>query len=104
MRGIGWCFDIAHAGLGHVAGGGRIPKESMAAKCYILIETAVGNTRNVATAVKALAEVKSVDLVTGPYDIILVVEAQDLHSIGEFVIAKVHTLPGVNRTVTCMTV
>ncbi len=76
----------------------------MATKGYILIETAVGKTRNVATAVKALAEVKSVDLVTGPYDIILVVEAKDLHSVGEFVTAKVHPLPGVNRTVTCLAV
>jgi DNA-binding Lrp family transcriptional regulator len=76
----------------------------MATKGYLLIETAVGKTRNVVAAVRAMDEVKSVDPVTGPYDIILVVVAKDLNSIGEFVTTKVHKVPGVNRTVTCLAV
>jgi len=38
----------------------------MAAKAYVLIETAVGRTKEVAAAIEKLEGVKSVDPVTGP--------------------------------------
>jgi len=45
-----------------------------------------------------------VDAVTGPYDIIAVVNAADLNAVGELVTNKVHTISGVLRTVTCLSV
>ncbi|MEK7281675.1 MAG: Lrp/AsnC ligand binding domain-containing protein, partial [Chloroflexota bacterium] len=42
--------------------------------------------------------------VTGPYDVIIVAEAVDLNSIGELVTGKVHPIPGVTRTVTCLAI
>jgi uncharacterized protein with GYD domain len=48
--------------------------------------------------------VVSVDAVTGPYDIIAVLEADDLNTIGELVTNKVHTVGSVVRTVTCLAV
>jgi DNA-binding Lrp family transcriptional regulator len=47
---------------------------------------------------------EAVDAVTGPYDIIAVVNAADLNSVGELVTDKVHTISGVLRTVTCLSV
>ncbi len=76
----------------------------MATKAYVLIETAVGKTRDVVAAVKALEGVKAVDPVTGPYDVILVAEAKDLNTIGELVTRKIHTIPGISRTVTCLAI
>ena len=76
----------------------------MATKAYILIETAVGKTREVASALRAIPEMKAVDAVTGPYDIIAVVEADDLNSIGDLITNRVHTIGGVVRTVTCLAV
>ena len=38
----------------------------MAAKAFVLIETMVGRSKEVATAIKRLEGVKSVDTVTGP--------------------------------------
>ncbi len=74
----------------------------MATKAYVLIETAVGKTREVASALQGLEGITSVDLVTGPYDIIAVVEAADLGSIGDMVTQRVHTIGGIQRTVTCL--
>lgn len=74
----------------------------MATKAFVLIETAVGKTREVVSALQGLAGVTSVDVVTGPYDIIAVVEATDLGSIGDMVTGRVHTIAGIQRTVTCL--
>jgi DNA-binding Lrp family transcriptional regulator len=76
----------------------------MAVKAYVLIETAAGKSRHVVAAVQALDEVKSADIVMGPYDIILVVEGKNLKAIGELVTDKLHPIAGVNRTATCLAV
>ncbi len=76
----------------------------MTTKAFILIETAVGKCRDVTAALEKQPGVKSVDPVTGPYDIILVVEASDLNAIGDLITRAIHPLPGITRTVTCLAV
>jgi len=76
----------------------------MAAKAFVLIETVVGRTKEVVTSIKQLEGVKSVDTVTGPYDIIAIVEAKDLNEIGDMVTGKVHPIAGISRTVTCLAI
>ena len=71
-------------------------------KAFILIETAVGKSRDVSGALQSLEGIVSVDMVTGPYDIVAVLEAPDLNSIGGMVTGRVHTIVGVQRTVTCL--
>jgi len=74
----------------------------MSAKAFVLIETVVGKNKDVVTALRQLAGVKSVDVVTGPYDIIAVVEGETLNDIGEVVTSKIHPIGGISRTVTCL--
>ena len=74
----------------------------MAAKAFVLIETAVGRNKEVATALKQLKGVKSVDIVTGPYDIIAIIEGESLNDIGDLVTGKIHPIVGISRTVTCL--
>ena len=76
----------------------------MATKAYILIETSVGKSRDVASKLRSLRGVGTVDTVTGPYDIIAIVEAVDLNAVGDLVTSQVHTINGIVRTVTCLTV
>lgn len=71
------------------------------AKAYVLIEAAVGKTVDVVTALKSVAGVHSADPVTGPYDVIAVIEGADINAVGNLVTKKVHTINGVLRTVTC---
>ncbi len=76
----------------------------MAARAFVLIETTVGRTKEVASALKQLAGVKSVDAVTGPYDIIAIIEANELNDIGDLVTGKIHPIAGISRTVTCLAI
>ncbi len=76
----------------------------MATKAYLLIETSVGRTRDVAKALRGIDGIESVDVVTGPHDIIAVVSGADMGVVGNLITGKVHTVPGVVRTVTCVSV
>ncbi len=74
----------------------------MSVKGFVLIETAVGKTKEVYTSLQKIKEVKSVDAVTGPYDIIIIIEGANPDSIASAITTKVHEIHGVNRTVTCL--
>ena len=76
----------------------------MATKAYLLVETAVGKTRDVASTLRDLEGVDTVDVVTGPYDIIAVIEGEDMSVVGNVVTERIHTVAGVVRTVTCVAV
>lgn len=76
----------------------------MAAKAFVLIETAVGKTKGVVSVLKKMEGLKSVDTVTGPYDIIAVIEAKDLNDVGDVITGKIHNIEGISRTVTCLAV
>ena len=73
----------------------------MAVKAFILLETKVGKTKEVVATLSKIDGMKSVDAVTGPYDIITVIEENDLNAIGNLVTRSIHTIDGVIRTVTC---
>ena len=55
----------------------------MVAKAYVLIETNIGKSRSVVETIRQLEGIQSVHSVSGPYDIITVVEGNDLNAIGE---------------------
>jgi DNA-binding Lrp family transcriptional regulator len=76
----------------------------MAAKAFVLIETEVGKTRAVVTALQKLKGIASVDTVTGPYDIIAILQGENLNDIGDLVTGKIHPIPGISRTVTCLAI
>ena len=76
----------------------------MAAKAFVLIETDVGRSKEVVAALSKLKGVTSVDTVTGPYDVIAVVHGENLNDIGDLVTGKVHPIPGISRTVTCLAI
>jgi DNA-binding Lrp family transcriptional regulator len=76
----------------------------VAAKAFVLIETAVGKNKEVTALLGKLKGVKSVDTVTGPYDIIAVVERENLNDIGDLITGKIHPVPGITRTVTCLAI
>ena len=76
----------------------------MTAKAFILVETAVGKNKDVVDLLSQMKGVKSVDTVTGPYDIIAVVEGENLNDIGDLITGKIHPVAGIVRTVTCLVI
>lgn len=73
-------------------------------QAYILIQTEVGRSRGVSDAVAALEGVVHADEVTGPYDLIVRLEADSVEALGKLVIAKIQDVPGITRTLTCTVV
>jgi len=76
----------------------------VAAKAFVLIETTVGKNKEVVNALSKLKGVVSVDIVTGPYDVIAILEGESLNDIGDLVTGKIHPIPGISRTVTCLAI
>lgn len=76
----------------------------MKTRAYILIETSVGSTANVASELKKIDQMIAVDMVTGPFDIIAVVEADNLVDIGGIVSTKMHQVGGIVKTITSLAV
>ncbi len=80
----------------------------MAVRGYVLIEADVGKAKAVGEIVKGLshkdAEVVSVDTVTGPFDVIVQLEADDLDKLGNAITDGIQRVEGVQRTTTCLCV
>jgi DNA-binding Lrp family transcriptional regulator len=70
-------------------------------QAYILIQTEVGKAAAVASAVSSLPGVTSAEDVTGPYDVIVRAEAASVDQLGQLVVARVQTVEGITRTLTC---
>lgn len=73
----------------------------MSVSAYILIETEMGKAGEVARVIRGLAGIAAADDVTGPYDIVVRAEADDLDQLGRAVLSQIQTVPGITRTVTC---
>ncbi|ABK53357.1 transcriptional regulator, AsnC family [Acidothermus cellulolyticus 11B] len=73
----------------------------MTVSAYILIQTEVGKAAQVAREVAAIPGVTSAEDVTGPYDVIVRAEAADIDEMGQMVVARVQSVPGITRTLTC---
>jgi DNA-binding Lrp family transcriptional regulator len=61
-----------------------------------------GHSRNLVDSLQERQVVKELDRVTGPYDVIAVLEATDINRISDIVADEIHSLPGVVRTTTCV--
>jgi DNA-binding Lrp family transcriptional regulator len=70
-------------------------------QAYILIQTEVGSASRVAQQIRAIGGVIQADDVTGPYDVIVRGEAESVDELGQMVVAKVQSIPGITRTLTC---
>jgi DNA-binding Lrp family transcriptional regulator len=73
----------------------------MVVQAYILIQTDVGKAADVAAQIANIKGVTLAEDVTGPYDVIVRAEARNVDELGKLVVAKVQTLDGITRTLTC---
>lgn len=72
----------------------------MSVNAFIFIEVTQGRALDVAETVKSLPGVKSCFAVTGPVDVIALVEAADINNLGIFTVTKIQPIAGVLRTTT----
>lgn len=80
----------------------------MTVRGYVLIETAVGKAKSVGEDIRALkhpdATVVSADTVTGPFDVIAQLEAENLDRLGTCITEGIQRVNGVQRTTTCLAI
>ncbi len=70
-------------------------------KAYILIQTDSGKAADVANTIRGIAGVISTEAVTGPYDVIVFSEAEDVDALGQLVVTAIQPVDGIVRTLTC---
>ena len=70
-------------------------------QAYILVQTEVGKAAAVAAEIADITGVISAEDVTGPYDVIVRAEAEDVDRLGQLVVARVQGVGGITRTLTC---
>jgi DNA-binding Lrp family transcriptional regulator len=76
-------------------------REGDMVQAYILVQTEVGKAADVATAIGLISGVTQADDVTGPYDVIVRAEAENVDDLGRLVVAQIQGVPGITRTLTC---
>ena len=72
----------------------------MSVKAYVLVQTAV-HAAQVAREIRDIDGVESADDVSGPYDVIVRVEANDMDGLGQLVVSRIQAVEGITRTLTC---
>jgi DNA-binding Lrp family transcriptional regulator len=80
--------------------GGR-PWRTAMVQAYILVQTEVGKAAEVAVRIGSIAGVTQAEDVTGPYDVIVRAEAENVDDLGRLVVAQIQAVPGITRTLTC---
>lgn len=73
----------------------------MGVQAYVLIQTSVGRSTAVAKEISNLPGVISAADATGPYDVIVKVEAADMDALGQMIVTRLQLVDGVTRTLTC---
>jgi DNA-binding Lrp family transcriptional regulator len=76
----------------------------MVVKAFVLIQVQLGKARSVAKAIANVRGVNMVHAVTGMYDVIVYLELEDMTSLSDFVVKKIQTARGVERTHTAIVV
>jgi DNA-binding Lrp family transcriptional regulator len=68
---------------------------------YILVQTEVGKAAAVAAEIAGIPGVTTAEDVTGPYDVIVRAEADNVDLLGQLVVSRVQNVEGITRTLTC---
>ncbi|MEA1994298.1 MAG: Lrp/AsnC ligand binding domain-containing protein [Euryarchaeota archaeon] len=71
---------------------------------YVLITVAIGKVQDVLEQIKDMKDVEDADAVTGPYDLIARVKADDLGELTKTIIQNIHYIDGVIDTTTAIVI
>jgi DNA-binding Lrp family transcriptional regulator len=70
-------------------------------QAYILVQTEVGKAADVARQIAGIVGVTQAEDVTGPYDVIVRAQAENVDELGKLVAAHIQAVEGITRTLTC---
>jgi len=73
-------------------------------KAYIMVTSSIGEVREVFTRLEDLDSAVDINMVTGPFDIVVLVEAEDLSVLTNAVVEEIREIEGVVDTNTAIVV
>ncbi|MDQ5825780.1 MAG: Lrp/AsnC ligand binding domain-containing protein [Chloroflexota bacterium] len=76
----------------------------MAETAYVLINTRNKELKDILEDVRIAKGVTGAYAITGPYDIVAVMEAENLSLLGQLITTEIHPIPGVERTLSCIVI
>jgi DNA-binding Lrp family transcriptional regulator len=71
---------------------------------FLLVETEMGRLEEVQRRIRSVPSVTEVHTVTGPFDLIVKVEAPHINAALDTVVHKIRRIPGIKATETLVTV
>jgi len=71
-------------------------------RAYVLVTATAGKALEVVERLQGQPGILQADAITGEYDAIVHVEAEDVPSIGRLIVDTVQNADGVFKTVTCL--
>jgi DNA-binding Lrp family transcriptional regulator len=73
-------------------------------KAYVMIHVRPGSVPEVVRNLKRLNGVVDAHMTFGPYDVVAIVQASDINTLGPLIATEVQPIPGVLDTLTCLVV
>ena len=71
-------------------------------KSYVFIEMVAGREADLVGHLESQRPFSEVRRVTGPYDVVAIVEAEDMTNVNDIIVRDIHARAGVIRTTTCV--
>jgi len=90
--------------LGYKPNTAQASKEETMARVYMLANVLPGKDRDIRDTLRGINGVVNADVVTGQFDIIAVLEANDINEIFTRILKKVRKIRGITRTETFIAV
>jgi DNA-binding Lrp family transcriptional regulator len=73
-------------------------------KAYVLIRIRAGEVKDVVRNLRKVEGVTEAYMTFGPFDAVAVVETADIAKLGAITASAIQPIPGVEQTLTCLTV
>lgn len=73
-------------------------------KAFVLVKVRAGEVRGVVRQLRKVDHVLEATMTFGPYDAVVVLESQDIGTLGNLIATVIQPIPGVEQTLTCLAV
>ena len=73
-------------------------------KAYVMIKIRAGEVKEGVNKLRKIQSVKEAHMTFGPYDAVVEVETADVATLGQVTALEIQPIPGVEQTLTCLTV
>ena len=80
----------------------ELKKMSDTVLAYVLMEIEIGKTDEVVEQLRQIDEATKVAVTTGSYDIVVLLEANNLEHLYELTVQRIHKIPGIKDTQTAV--